>query len=223
MKHFVYHTRESVVGPDFNSWELQVSTPPQEAIFNCPQVQELLDTDTESIAPHQYRAVEPDIYAMMQKYFRKVLKTVVGALDGNAGESGGSFSPEDSQDSRRIVEDIDGMKSKLLLATSAWVCRVGGCRVIHWFPQILAFMDSFKPVENSARVLRNASPLDADGKLLLRRMLIDLGRDPNSSTIPEVTGLTNIICARCDPRIARYSSFAEIVRRRSLKLSTLYG
>lgn len=208
----VYHTRKSVVGLELNSWELLASTPPKQDIFDFPQVRQLLEIDTDGITLDQYRAVESHICTMMQRYFRRVLQNVLFALEGHAGDSKSICPPDENQDHRNIIEDISVMKSKLSLVTSAWVCRVGGCRTIHWFPQILSFMDCFKPVEDLGRVLRNASPLDADGTLLLQRMLVDLGLDPDSGTVSEVTNLTNITCARCDPRVAKYSTFAEIVR-----------
>ncbi|KAG9042424.1 hypothetical protein FS837_010890 [Tulasnella sp. UAMH 9824] len=175
--------------------------PNEGSITALPRVQEMLEADTETITKEQWLEVEDEVRILIRRHWRIVLQKVLSVVEtGNAPPAGIPVNLNDDDDDHELVEDIAAIRAKLALVTASFVCTSRATGEIHWFPDVSGLPPAYLP-------------LNADRKKLVTRMLGDLGLDPQSATEQDVKGLNNLICTRCDPNIAKYSTFSRIASR----------
>lgn len=205
--------------------------PEQSSITALPRVEEMLDADTDTITNDQWLEVVDEVRALIWLHLGSVLRQIIAAVETSKGQPEGVQNEIDDDDSAtKIAEDIQAMMRRLSRVTAAFVCMSSTCMAVQWFPDAVPMpckdlhwsrrgfpTPCYSDIGTSA-LFQGCEPLNEDRKQLVKRMVVDLGLEVDTSTRADVQGLENLICARCDPRVAKYMSFSQIVGPTSLHL-----
>ncbi|KAG9042426.1 hypothetical protein FS837_010892 [Tulasnella sp. UAMH 9824] len=192
---------------------LQPYFPHQRLINALPCVEALFEADMETITGDSWFEVVDEVRTFIRRHWRKILKQIAIVVEtGTAPPEGFQNEMETDDSEEKIVEDIDILTAKLSRVTAAFICKAESCKEIHWFPAILIRSAFQNPSADFTGALRFHEPLGVERQHLVNRMLVDLGLDADQATKSDVKGLQHLICTRCDPNIARYTSFNEILR-----------
>lgn len=182
----------------------------------------MLEADTETITKDQWLEVENDVRTLVRRHWRIVLQKVLALIEPDTAlpTTEEHIKTNEGEDDEKLVEDIQAMSGKLARVTAAFVCKSVSCNVIHWFPDVFIHASCKNPATDTSSLLRYCDPLDAERRQLVKRMVVDLGLDADDAKEADVIGRTNLICTRCDPNIANYSTFSQLVSLISFDLCT---
>lgn len=187
--------------------------PHQRLINALPCVEALFEADIETITEEKWLEVVDEVRTFIRRHWRKIMKQIATVVEtGTAPPEGFQNEVETDDDDEKVVEDLGAVTAKLARTTAAFLCKAESCKELHWFPSILIRSPFQNPPSDFTGTLRFYEPLGAERQHLVKRMLGDLGLDADNATKSDVKGLQHLICTRCDPNIARYMSFSEIVR-----------
>lgn len=172
----------------------------------------MLEPDTETIIKEPWLEVEDEVRTLIRRHWVIILRRVLFVIEmGRAPLAGIPIGRNEEENDQKVVDDIVAIRAKLAIITASFVCKSDYCKEIHWFPGVIEHGNCPNPAEDLSRLLRACEPLDTERKKLVTRMVDDLGLDRESATEADVNGLKNLICARCDPNIAKYATFGQIV------------
>lgn len=197
--------------------------PKQSSITALPRVEEMLEADTDTITNDQWLEVVYEVRALIWLHLRSVLRQIIAAVETSKGQPGGVQNKIDDDDSAmKIAEDIQAMMRRLSRVTAAFVCMSSTCMDVQWFPDSvpmpckdlhwfhLGFPTPCYSAIGVGTLFQGCEPLNEERKQLVKRMVVDLGLEVDTATRADVQGLENLICARCDLRVAKYMSFSQI-------------
>lgn len=198
--------------------------PSVEDVWNLPWVQALVDQKNDDLSDEEWRdALAPKLRLFTLDRWRNFLRSLVGALDRDSvtslssytlffpeeGRTGSWMYPEDGPE--KIREDIGALKNRLSLPASAFQCNCGLFDTVMWFPDVLRHGLSYHDWTYPQQFLRHLAPFDRQARSLVRSLLRSSRLDQRTIKTEELMEGKNWLCLRCDPQVARYRSFKEIV------------
>ncbi|KAG9040630.1 hypothetical protein FS837_000376 [Tulasnella sp. UAMH 9824] len=204
----------------FEHRDLNSLLPKVEEVFAIPSIRALLENDTETVTEEQWIGVAPDARLFLLKWCRDCLKQLTDRLDHNAmAPANKSTKRTEATNSKAetaegITTSIEGLRAKLSRATAVWSCD--GCyhKNVFWFPHAIKHVSGCHSFNNMDGMLSMLQPLRRDDQKLVVRLLRDLKLDPKTAkSEPPVEDQNekNLLCTRCDERIAKYMSWNEMV------------
>lgn len=158
----------------------------------------------------QWLEVAEEVRVLIWRHWRYILQRVVTLVDLDYAPPADS-QDDDDKSKEELSMEIEALTARLERITASFVCRSDTCEDIHWFPEVFLHTPYDNAAFNTSGLLEFCKPLDEGGKHLINRMSTDLGLDANDTSQADVKALKNLICTRCDPNIAKYSSFSQIV------------
>lgn len=194
-----------------------------EVVLALQPIKALLENDTETITAEQWTEVAPDARLIAVKWWRDSLKRLVDRLEDESTPEPSGTRTEDQAavDSEKemtdaICESIEVLNAKLSKATSVFCCTVKFCRTTACFHQSVRHTFSVHRWFNKDGLFQYMQPLRPEGQKLVKRLLKDLKFDPetvkSSEVVAEDQSQKDFLCTRCDQRVARYTTFGELVR-----------
>ncbi|KAG8911294.1 hypothetical protein FRC01_005794, partial [Tulasnella sp. 417] len=225
IRDFYPRIARETLGRPFGSSRVVSILPEIQEVFTLPSVKPLLESDTETITEEQLVEVAPDVRYILVKWWRGSLEQLADSLehgssarpsDVSGGDGGAMDSdPDPKNDTEEAISDsIKALTAKLSCATSVFHCDTDWCRKISWFPEIVQHGVSYHGHSSISELLRQISPLKSDGQRLVRRLLTDLGLDPEtvrSEVLFEKSNQRTFQCARCDESVAISMNFGELI------------
>ncbi|KIO33063.1 hypothetical protein M407DRAFT_17938 [Tulasnella calospora MUT 4182] len=217
---------ESLLGLPNDYMERVPYVPGVEEVWNLPWVQSHMDQINEALSVEEWREdIADDLRLFILDQWRNFLRNLVEILEGQALTTpsshvpllqdemipGGRISRSSKDGIEAINDDIDVLKNRLSLATSAFDCQCGLFDSVMWFPDVLKHGLLYHDWTYPQQFLQHLIPFSRRADGLVQSLLRGLRLDPNSATIGELNGGANWLCLRCDPQVARYLSFKEIV------------
>ncbi|KAG8945211.1 hypothetical protein FRC04_001117 [Tulasnella sp. 424] len=224
-------------GPFFSTF-----VPSFEEIFTLPSIKPLLEDDTETVTEEQWIEVAPDARLLALTGWRETLKRFTSHLENGAMSSSNETHKEvegaasaktetkaetktepetetdtktETQTEEEILGSIDAMKTKLSYATSMFYCRGGYCKRVWWFPNNIKHARLYHDCNSLNELLDQQPPLQPEGQELVKRLLKDLGLDPETVKASEIhtedQNQKTYLCTRCHEKTAKYMTFPELI------------
>ncbi|KAG8945213.1 hypothetical protein FRC04_001119 [Tulasnella sp. 424] len=228
VRKFYYQVGRETMDLPFEVSQIGSFLPGLEETFALPSVKPLLEDDTETVTEEQWIDVAPDVRLVVVKWWRYSLRRMVDALEngttqleppnetGKGDEETASAKAEtETETEEEISSDIDAMRTKLSYATSAFCCQASWCRRIWWFPHTLKHGLSYHYYSSIGGLLEQVRPLQPEGQELVKRLLKDLGLNPETVKASEVDAedqnQKTLLCTRCPEKTAKYMTFHELI------------
>ncbi|KAG8969353.1 hypothetical protein FRC05_001092 [Tulasnella sp. 425] len=211
-------------------------------IFALPSIKPLLEDDTETVTEEQWIEVAPDVRLLVLKCWRDTLKQFTSHLDNGATSSSNEIHKEvegaasaktetkaetktqpgtetdtktETETEDEILSSIDAMKTKLSYATSVFYCKGGYCQRVRWFPDNIKHVRSSHDRNSLNELLDQQPPLQPEGQELVKRLLKDLGLDPETVKASEIhtedQKRKTYLCTKCHEKTAKYMSVPELI------------
>ncbi|KAG8957971.1 hypothetical protein FRC00_003248, partial [Tulasnella sp. 408] len=208
----------------FHHYDLISLLLPLDKLFALQSIRALWTNDTETVTEDQWIEVAPEIQLVVLRRWRDCLKQVTARLEDGATasvENAGTRS-EETDSKAEIVEEvsgeIEGLQAKFSYATSAFVCEgrswPDSCGKVFWFPYDISHALSCHRQQSMDGIINILRPLQPNGQDLVKRLLKDLKLDPETTKVDHLVedrDERNLLCTRCDERVATYRSFREMI------------
>ncbi|KAG8958332.1 hypothetical protein FRC05_009003 [Tulasnella sp. 425] len=198
----------------YTCWRLCSFAPDEKSILALPRVRGVVEADTDGISRDQWNEVEDEVRTRVRKHWRIILRRVLTVVETGTAppRTEDNIKPHEDESEEQLLGEIEDIMGKLSRVTASFVCKSDTCHELHWFPDVFLHGFCMDPAADLSELLRYCDPLDTERRRLVKRMLLDLGLDAETATAADVKGLKNLICTRCDPTVATYSSFAQIAK-----------
>ncbi|KAG9040631.1 hypothetical protein FS837_000377 [Tulasnella sp. UAMH 9824] len=214
---FYHQVGLEAINLPFELWNLTSLLPEADEVFALPSVKALLENDTETVTEEQWTEVAPDARIFVLKWWRDFLKQLTyrlknnGTVPPNKTKQRTEGTTSDAETPEAISTSIESLQGKLSLTTAAWFCD--GChdKNVFWFPHAIRHLWECHGFYGMDSMLQ---PLRRDDQKLVLRLLKDSGLDPKTAKSEhpvEDDNEKNLLCTRCDERVARYMSWNEMV------------
>ncbi|KAG9040897.1 hypothetical protein FS837_012966 [Tulasnella sp. UAMH 9824] len=217
--HFYHQIAQETVGYPFQLSSVESILPNAEEVLALPSIKPLLEEDTETVTEEQWNQAAPQVLYIIAKWWRDTLVQLVDSLErdtesqpnkASKGDEATLTPNQESDTVEAIFASIEALGSKVSYATSVFRCR--DHKKVYWVPHNIAHGLSSHRFSSVSMLLDMIRPLDSDGQQLVRRLLTDLKHDPETVRSSEVVFEDqNLLCIRCDERIARYMSLDELI------------
>ncbi|KAG8895146.1 hypothetical protein FRC01_012546, partial [Tulasnella sp. 417] len=211
--------------------------PGAEEVWNLPWVQSHMDQINEALSVDEWREdIADDLRLFILDQWRHFLRNLVEILEGRSlSEASSDVPPPQKAEEKEeedvdmegmswrrtssskdrveaITDDIDVLKNRLSLATSAFDCKCGLFDSVMWFPEVLKHGLLYHDWTYPQQFLQHLVPFSRRADGLIHSLLRGLRLDSGCATIGELNGgADNLLCLRCDPQVARYLSFKDLV------------
>ncbi|KAG8927603.1 hypothetical protein FRC00_002034 [Tulasnella sp. 408] len=217
---FYHQLGLAVLNLPFEHWDLISVLPKVEEVFAIPSIKALLEDDTETVTEEQWIDVAPDARLFLLKWWRDRLKRLTDRMENNAvapatkTKRRTKAATSKTETAEEVSAAIEEMQAKLSFTTAAWSCD--GCyhKDVVWFPHAIRHILYCHSPNGMDGVLDILRPLQPNDQKLVERLLKDLKLDPKTAkTEPPVDDQSqkNLLCTRCDERVAIYMSWNELV------------
>ncbi|KAG8895516.1 hypothetical protein FRC00_007362, partial [Tulasnella sp. 408] len=186
--------------------------PPDVAqIFALPSIETLLENDTETVTEDQWIEVAPDARLVVLKWWRDRLKQLVEYAVGGASSPPNEpnvgaqevVDPEsDTEDA--IAGSIEALRATLSRRTEIWS-----------FPEIIRHCVAYHFRLSIEKLLSKLQQPEPEDQELVKRLLAGLTVDHEGATSSQLIVNSrderNLLCTRCDERIATYMTLTELI------------
>ncbi|KAG8932685.1 hypothetical protein FRC00_014321 [Tulasnella sp. 408] len=217
----IYHQLGlAVLNLPFEDWDLISVLPKVEEVFAIPSIELLLANDTETVTEEQWIDVATDARLFLLKWWRDCLKQLTDRMENNATAPANETkrrtkaATSKTETAEEVSTSIEDLQAKLFLTMTVWSCD--GCydENVFWFPHAIKHIVCCHPFGGMDGMINMLLPLRPDDQKLVERLLKDLELDPKTAkSEPSVEDQNekNLLCTRCDERIAKYMSWNELI------------
>ncbi|KAG8930359.1 hypothetical protein FRC01_002890 [Tulasnella sp. 417] len=209
-----------VMNLPFGHDRLSELLPKIDDVFALPSIKALLEVDTQTITEDQWIEVAPDVRLFALKWWRDCLEQFAGRLEhgvtGSDNETQAKTKAEcaETETVEAVSVSIEGLRAKLSYATAVFSCEDYHLMTVYRFPHVINHFLGVHSCRSMDEILDNLRPLQPNGQELVTRLLKDLKLDPETAKLDppvEDQNEKNLLCTRCDERVAKYMSFDQMI------------
>ncbi|KIO33108.1 hypothetical protein M407DRAFT_17974 [Tulasnella calospora MUT 4182] len=211
-----------VMNLPFEHYRLSSLLPKIEEISALPSIKSLLDNDTETVTEEQWIEVAPIARLLVLTWWRDCLKQLAARLEDGATGSADKTKKRTkaTKPKAETIEEvsisIEDLRAKLSYTTAVFSCEKCSSKParVCWFPHAIEHVLLCHYYTSMDEFLNKLQPLQPNGQELVNRLLKELGLDPETAkSDPPVQNQNekNLLCTRCDERVARYMSLNEMI------------
>lgn len=190
-------------------------------LSKIPTIKSFLENDTDSTADSFWPEVTTDVRTIIAQHWRDFLVNLIEAVL-TPGLCAFDAAPEPSEcgavdsghqeDESTVMAEVAAITDRLSRVTGLFKCYKSCCPQIGSLLETLDHAFQFHNV-SPADVPKWLVPITAEEQQLISRLMTDLGMDPDAVIPDELWTMEHLLCARCDKRVAPFSSFNDLVSR----------
>ncbi|KAG8919267.1 hypothetical protein FRC00_011562, partial [Tulasnella sp. 408] len=223
--------RETAIGKFYGKFILEVVNlpfhherfrllPKLNELLALPSIKSLLEIDMETVTEEQWIEFGSDARLFVLKWWRDCLKQLTARLEDGATvpvdktKRRSKATEPKAETEEAVSSSIEGLRVQLSSATAVFSCEECDPGRVTRFPHAITHAMSCHYRYSMDEILEVLRPLQPEGQDLVKRLLKDLQLDPETAkSDPPVKDKQdkNLLCTRCDERVAQYMSFDEMI------------
>lgn len=191
------------------------SAPSSSEFYKHSVIADLIQIDTADVTEETWMTVANEVHDFVLRKHHDTLKKLADILDGTnliPEPLMGEFvsTPSEQQDQEAVGPvperaEVERLSQRVSLATSVFRCDCE--EQVLWFPNLLYHTKWSH--SNSCDKLKPMAPKE---EAFVIRLLQDLGLDESTCSYKDANkGPADLLCLRCDERLAIYRSFPDMV------------